>query len=532
MARINVYNFSGETPRVDPKLLKDSYATKALNVELRRGQLAPVKAPLAISVNVNTETKSIYHFNRDANSGNGFWFSFGGDVDVVRGPIANDTELRTYFTGVGVPKYTDATIATGGSGPYPTVSYDLGLPVPTALAAIGPTGSPPSGGQEVSTSYVRTFVTDKGEEGPPSDTSNVVVRWDGAVVALSGLTPPTGNYNITHTRIYRVELTGSYFFVAELPISAADYQDSVKSADLLRILPSTDWSAPHENMKGLMALPNGGLMGFWDNTLGFSEPFIPHAWPTGYQLALSHDVVGAAVSANGIVVVTTGSPYLIVGSNPQSMSQTKLDVVQAGSSKRSIVDMGAYVVYASADGLVAAGGLDAKVITESYMLPAQWRERVKPESIHAYRYEERYLAFYDNGTQSGAFSFHPQEGFRFYDEYCDCAYLDDETGDLIVKQGTELKRWEAGAPKPYEWRSKLWVTPGGEAICCGKIDADSYPVSLEYYIDDALLMTTNVVSDRPFRLPAKPWGRTMQFSVSGLSAVSNIQLATSMSELA
>ncbi|MGH1374493.1 MAG: hypothetical protein ACRBBW_20825 [Cellvibrionaceae bacterium] len=531
MALINIYNFGGEMPRVDPKLLKDNYATKANNVELRRGQLAPVRTPLAISQAVPTDTESIYHFNKDGNSGAGFWFSFDGDADVVRGPIANDTELRTYFTGDGVPKYTHATIATAGVGPYPSASYDLGLPVPSTITAAGSTGEIPEGGQEISTSYVTTFVTDKGEEGPPSDSSNIVVRWDSASVSLSGFTPPTGNYNITHTRIYRVELTGEYFMVAEIPISATTYLDEVDSDGLLRILPSTDWSAPHPDMKGLIALPNGVLMGFWGNTIGFSEPYIPHAWPTGYQLALDYDVIGAAVSASGIIVVTTGSPYLIVGSHPQAMSQTKLDVVQAGSSKRSVVDMGPYVVYASADGLVAAGGTQASVVTESIILPEQWRQRVKPESIHAYRYEDRYLGFYDNGTESGAFSYKPEEGFRFYDEHCDCAYVDDESGDLVIKQGTELKKWEAGAYSTFDWQSKLWVVPGGEAVCCGKVDADYYPVTLEFMVDGATLSTLEITSNRPFRLPAKPWARTMQIAVSGSNPVSNIQLATSMSEL-
>ncbi len=532
MARINIYNFGGEMPRVDPKLLKDNYSTRAKNVELRRGQLAPVRGPLAISQSVSADTKSIYHFNKEANDGDGFWFEFDKDVDVVRGPIANDTELRTYFTGDGTPKYTDVTIATSGGGPYPSAVYDLGLPVPSALTAVGSVGELPEGGQEISTSYVRTFVTSKGEEGPPCDTSNGVVRWDGGSVSLSGFTPPTGNYNITHTRIYRVELTGEYFLVAEIPISETTYLDEVDSDALLRVLPSADWSAPHPDMIGLITLPNGVLMGFWGNTVGFCEPYIPHAWPTGYQLALDYDVIGAAVSAAGVIVVTTGAPYLISGSHPQAMSQYKLDVVQAGSSKRSIVDMGPYVVYASAEGLVVVGGSEASVVTEGLILPEQWQAMVKPESIHAYRYEDRYLGFYDNGTQAGAFSYKPEEGFRFYDEHCDCAYVDDQSGNLIIKQGTDLKKWEAGSEKSFEWVSKVWVIPGGEAICCGKVDADSYPVMLDFMVDNAVLRTVAVNSSRPFRLPARPWARTMQISVSGTNPVSNIQLATSMSELA
>jgi len=531
MSGIVIGPFNGLMPRVSSKLLDDSYAQIASNCYLSRGKLEPSKAPQNTAVSLNSNTKTIYWFNREANSGNGYWFQWSGDVNVVRGPIANDTSLRTYFTGNGVPKYTTAALGQTGSGPYPGASRDLGIPAPGAPMATGPSGDPPSGSQRVSTAYVITYVSDLGEEGPPSLPSAIVDRWDGATVNLSGLSVPTGNFVITQKRIYRAELNGVYQYVGAVPVATTIFADDVYSESLGEPVPSTAWDAPNASMIGLTALPNGILMGWWGNTIAFSEAYQPHAWPVGYRLALDYDVVGAAVSAYGVIVVTKGTPYLVAGNSPESMSVAKMDIALAGVSKRSVVDMGDYVIYASANGLAAVGGTDARLITEPHITPEQWRSMFKPDSIHAYRWDDRYLGFYNNGTTSGAFSFHPQEGFRLFTDYADCAFLDDQSGDLYVKQGTLLKKWNTGVNTPYTWRSKIFTVPPGQVYSACKVDADGYPVSLSFYIDGVLAKAISVTSKKPFRLPTTNRYREAEIQLSGSAPINLVQIGKSMSDI-
>ena len=531
MANITIMPFNGISPRISPKLLDNSSAQVANNCYLSRGKLEPSKAPQNTAVALLSGTRTIYWFNRAANGGNGYWFQWSTDVNVVRGQIANDTNLRTYFTGSGVPKYTTASLGQTGSGPYPGATRDLGIPAPGAPSAVGPGGQPPSGTQEISTAYVITYVSDLGEEGPPSQPSAIVDRWDGATVNLSGITVPSGNFVITQKRIYRAELNGVYQYVGSVPVATTTFADNVYSESLGEPVPSTTWDAPNAAMVGLTALPNGILMGWWGNTLAFSEAFQPHAWPVGYRLALDFDIVGAAVSAYGVVVVTKGTPYLVAGTAPESMSQAKLDFALAGVSKRSVVDMGDYVVYASANGLVAVGGTNAQLITEPHITPEQFRSMFKPDSIHAYRWDDRYLGFYNNGTTSGSFSFHPQEGFRLFTDYADCAFMDDQNGDLYVKQSTLLKKWNAGVTSTYTWRSKSFVVPPGEVFSACKVDADAYPITLNFYADGVLQKTVSVPSKKPFRLPTLNRYREAEIQLSGANAINSVQLATSMSEI-
>lgn len=514
-------------PRISPKLLDKNFAQTASNCYFARGRLEPSRTPLNTGVTLLSDTETIYWFNREALAGAGYWFQWDGDVNVVRGPIVDDTNLRTYFTGDGVPKLTTATLGQSGGGPYPGAARDLGLPAPGTFIATGPSGEPDAGTQKISTAYVMTFVSEYGEEGPPSAATNIVDRWDGETVSLSSIPIPSGNFVVVTKRIYRIELNGVYQFVGEILAAATTFDDDVDSEFLGEPVPSTSWIAPHEDMIGLTALPNGIMMGWWGNTLAFSEAYQPHAWPIEYRLALDCDIVGAAVSAYGVIVATTEKPYLIAGSSPASMSQNKLDLKQSCVSKRSVVDMGEYIIYASADGLIAAGGANAQVISKAHITPLQFRNQFNPSTIHAYCWDDRYLAFYSGG----AFSFHPDEGFRVFTDNCDCAFLDDETGDLFIKQGTALRKWDQGTTASYTWKSKVFAVPPGQPFGACKIDADTFPVSMTFYIGGVLAKSLSVTSDKPFKLPSKTRYREAEIQVTGTAVINSIQLATSMSEI-
>src|SRR5690606_12269324 len=154
---------AGLMPRISPKLLNNQNAQTATNCNFESGRLEPSKSTLSAGISLQGSTKTIYWFNRKANGGLGYWLQWNSAVNVVRGPIADDRNLRTYFTGGAVAKYTTASLAQSGSGPYPGASRSLGLPAPGTFNAIGPSGSPAAGVQKIATAYVVTYVSDVGE---------------------------------------------------------------------------------------------------------------------------------------------------------------------------------------------------------------------------------------------------------------------------------------------------------------------------------------------------------------------------------
>lgn len=519
--------FFGLMPKADPKLLNPQHATVAADCDLSTGSLAPAFGSGASIAALLNNTKTLYWFNREANSGLGYWLQWSNDVDVVRGPIPDDPYLRTYFTGDGAPKYTNVTLAQQGSGPYPGASRNLGLPPPSAPSATGPSGTLPAGAQKVSTAYVMTYVSDMGEEGPPSEPSNIVDRWDGATVNLSSLSVASGSFVIVSKRIYRIELNDVYQYVGEVGAATTTFVDNFDTEFLGEPVPSSEWVTPHASMVGLTSLPGGILAGFWGNTIAFSEPSQPHAWPIRYRIALDYDVVGMAVSAYGLVVSTTGTPYLVSGSSPAAMGTVKMDLAAACASKRSMVDMGDVVVYATAEGLIGAGGTDARLITSEHITPKQWREKYFPASIHAVRDGDRYLGFYSGG----AFSFSPSEGFKDFTQTADCTFLDEAKGEIYIKAGTQLRKWWAGSAISFTYRTKIFSIAPGNPLMAAKVVASSYPVTLKFYADGVLKKTKTVASKTAFRLPANDRYSEFEIELSGTSSISGIQLAFSMSEI-
>lgn len=553
--KINHSAFRGELPILDARLLPENNAQVALNLYLRRGTLKPEKAPKSVaSLPGVRNPANLYHYDvgRD---GDGFWFSWSSihDVDVVRSPIASDEYARVYWTGQNAPKMSSLDMATGGAGPYPSSWYQLGVPAPDeAPAASTPSDRVPPEPERneqgdivkeieypprtaLDTVYTVTCMTRFGEEGPPSPPSGIVTRWDsgedipaGGNVILDLPSIPSSNQDIVAKRVYRAESGGNYQFVAEVQPYEQTFRDEINSASMGRVLESVDWDMPDASMTGLTQLPNGILAGFFGSTLAFCEAYYPHAWPVGYQLAFDDPIVGIAAVSGGLIVVTTGQPWLVTGSSPAAMASMKLDVNQPCSAKRSVVDMGGYALYASPDGLVAAGGDGARVVTQEVFSREQW-QAINPSSIHAYRYDGRYLAFSDGGC----FAFSPQEGVDFFDVEASGGYYDVTRDTLYLIQGGNVAAWGRGDAMTYRWRSRIHeVPPGGAGFSCAKVIAREYPVTLRVIANDETVLEHEVTDAQMFRLPAGyTLSRDWEVEVEGSREVQSVQVAMTPGEL-
>lgn len=533
--------FRGELPILNARLLPENNAQRARNVYLKRGTLKPENAPLTVeSLSAVANSSTLYRYP-SGNNGQGFWLTWGmgRNVNVVKSPLANDDFSRVYWTGDGPPKMGGISDIASGTPPYPGSSYRLGVPAP----ANAPLVSAPIDRVDVSeqppttleTSYVVTLISRFGEEGAPSLASNIIERWDliegapaGGNVELTLPSIPSGSYDIVTKRIYRAESSGVYQYVADVSAATSQYSDSITSAQLGRSLPSVEWDMPDARLQGLTALPGGILAGFFDNTLCLSEAYLPHAWPVAYQLAFKDNIVAIGATSSGLIVATQGQPYLVSGSSPEAMSPMQLDVDQPCLSARSLVDMGEYIIYAGHDGLVAAGGRDARVVTAEVFTREQW-QALNPSSMHAYRYDGRYLAFYEGGCMV----FTPGEGVEFLDINASGGYYDIAAGTLYLIQGSTISAWGQGDAMTFTWRSRLHeAAPGSAGFSCGKVIASNYPVRLIIWADGNQVMDAEIVSPSMFRLPpGYTLCRDWELEIQGTNEVQSMQIATSPSEL-
>lgn len=362
-----------------------------------------------------------------------------------------------------------------------------------------------------STSYVYTFVSAYSEEGPPSLASAVFDKVDGQTVQVT--LPATsvsgtgrGNNNITHKRLYRSNTgsnTTAFQFVAEMTLGTTTYNDSLDNDELAEVIPSTYWIGPPNEdtgtypegpMLGLTAMPNGIFAGFRGKRLCFSEAYMPHAWPVSYRITLEEEIVAIGMAGNGLIVTTKGTPYLVSGTDPRAMQVLRIEAAQACLNKASLVDMGDMVMYAGADGLVAAAGTDVQVITEGIISPQQWRTDYYPTALKGFRWEGKYVGLYTSGSNYGGFIFDPRGGkntlaLLTQTSSTDAAggFTDPDDNELYLIINNTIKKFQGGTTyQTFTWKSKEFVPPKPTSMGFLKVDAEGWPVTVKVYGDGSL----------------------------------------------
>lgn len=360
----------------------------------------------------------------------------------------------------------------------------------------------------VSRSYVFCLVSTFGEEGPPSPPSAVQdIRFNSRVtVGVTNMPMSPINYNdINRIRIYRASAgseRAGFFFVKEVGVSPSgglltftvvdDITEdqatiggtgSIPTTRVLgELLPSTSWTPPPAGLLGLVQMPNGFLCAFKGNTLYFSEPYLPHAWPDAYRKTTNTDIVGIAVFGQTLVVATTGKPYIAYGTDAASVTLQELDVDAACILGSSVCSIGSGVAYASHDGLVVIGpGGSAKNVTESLFTKAQWRARV-PAVGQAAFIDRRYVMVSRAGGQSWFLEF-GDDGINFSELTAAGRALAvnpaDDTLHFAAGPGfTTVVRHAAGAPRTgtSRWRSAVLTLRRPADFSCAQLFASGYPV--------------------------------------------------------
>jgi hypothetical protein len=349
--------------------------------------------------------------------------------------------------------------------------------------------------------YVYTFVSTFGsitEESGPSPPSTVITVYTDDAVDVSAFdTALTANYNITSLRIYR-SITGAtsdaYVFVDEIAIdpstgivvaagtstggvsyTSSTYPDSLTAAQLGEALATIGWGPPPSTLKGLVSLPSGALAGFSGNTVYFSEPFFPHAWPVSYALNVPHKVVGLAVFGTSVAVMTERFPYIINGGIPGAMSVERVPDLEPCVSKRSIVSLEGGALYASPSGMMAVGFTQRGVITNNLFRRDEW-QAINPAAILGATFDGKYIGAYATGQTSFVLSPDDIPALSRIDIFATALHIDSKTGDLYYCNPSDNKIYKFDSdennPLYYEWKSKRFVLPTATSFSALKLDAD------------------------------------------------------------
>ena len=728
MAGIKIQKFLGTAPKISPELLPDGAAQTAHNVKLFSGDLIPYNDSLLSDSAERTGTIKTLYAMENPTTGALEWLSWTTDVDIVVASDLSDDEQRIYYTGDGSAKITTYDLATTGAEPYPLASYDLGLPLPTAVlttaavsftsatsthyerdsgntailttaAAHGLrdgnvitvrdfTGSPAEefnvtntritvtsttkfeyynagateaeaadtngvvdlAGGTVTRDYVYTWFTPWDEESIASDPSDTLFMKDGQATTITAIptTAPAGDNFISAMKLYRTltSSSGTEFYllstlwfpqttalvaltsnvatvtmathhgfivgdrfkldgctdsvfdiidgevtvivsdtafsyavtnaniteksdttgtllhdvaetsdddarywgddtitttlrertsnVATLTTAAAhglvsnqvvaiasmgdsDYDDAAAtitvtgsttftyantaaneastadtagvitndsflddfdSLNLVDILDTDEYDEPHEDMIGLTMAQNIMLAGFFDNQLCFAEPAKPHAWPLKYRRTFEENIVAIEAIGGALLVLTELYAYRVTGNDPSVLSIARIDTPYPCLSKRSVVNMGYGVVFATHGGLALwspATGL--AFLTRHIHDWDTWEDEVTMvSSMIGTFYNGKYFGSHD----AGAFVFERDEkvgGFHVTVSPTYTAAWLDHTNDVfyyITDTTGDIYTWDDDS-QPLgsgQWKSKVIVTKDYINLGAARVIAD------------------------------------------------------------
>ena len=556
MVAIRNDKFGGIAPKLNARYLPEDKSQLAFNVDTtRQGALTPTYTLGPSLRGLGFTPKSLFRYKENyLVEDEKYWVASRNDTDFCSGQITKDTSEILYFTdstSVIKPQFTfDIHMPATDSGLLYNLlygvdeSYDLGVPKPTLAPSLTTTPPAEIDGLTVEfRTYIFTYVWEKAGremESAPSPASDIVEVYldSGQVVTVNTLvsSPPynkMANGEVTK-RIYRA-VSGSFFFVTEIPVTQQSFADTIEAEDLAEELPSLTWDVPDPAMIGLTNMANGIMAGFKGRDIYFCEPYVPHAWPINYSVTVESPVVALVSLDTTLVVLTKERPYFIQGSDPSFMTVVEGDIAQGCLSKRSAAALNGEVYYTSPDGLVATSPRGSRIVTESMFSYRQWNEAFDPTSVHGYVHDLKYFGYYQlpgSSVEEGVFIYDiPSRQFTLSTETGVAGYTDLRVDKMYMVNGNGVKAWGDGVKATYQWKSKMYGMPSEVSFSCFQVEAESYPIDYIIYTDGTQLQTGTVTSRNMLRLKsilARDW----EIELTGTGEVFNVALAQSGSELA
>lgn len=585
MQPFKIDKFQGVFPRTPTTLLAPNAATVANNIDFAYGELRSLKGDFNLRT-LGIAAQSVFSddgltfmvWNEDVNavvsplqagaSSDRLYFTTASDFRVTNRSLATIQGTTPSSSRVGVPKPTAAprvtvvhpalpTTAAATVAAEPTDTYAARLTAAQAAASaltIANTNTTTE-----TRAYAYTYANIYNEEGPPSDPVVVDVKsvTFGGVTTYSTVSVQvtfdgSGAYvTINSARIYRTANGGAssdYYYA--LSASGTNGQvtvaDTVKSDSLNEILSSIDNYPPDPLLKGLVHLGNGILAAWKGNEMWFSDAYRPWSWPPSYMLTFKHPVVSAVSHGTGALVTTLGQPVIVSGISPDAMSQTPLDISQAGSSKWAILNVDGVVAYASNDGIIIVNGGQASfAVTERFFTRETWRKRTNGSlSTMQFAYYDGRLVIFSKTNAFVAFMISLDEAAGSMTDLplfvAQTSLVLTTSDQMYIVNGTALNQFGGGSDMAITWKSGDITLPDptiftiAQAECIGNF-------TIKFYQNGTLGYTKELkTGDTTFRLPSQaitghvglPLSTKWEFQITGTGIFKNLKAAQSGRDLA
>lgn len=395
--------------------------------------------------------------------------------------------------------------------------------------------------------YQYVYVNIYGQMGPPSPPGTITTTPVMDVNAVVTVDANTAGYApISEVWIYRTpsgSTIADYFYAGKVPVLMGGptftFLDNVKGAELNDDLISDGYYPPPDDLTGLMTLSNGILCGWRANEVWFSEAYKGWAWNPANVRPLAHNVVGGIPHGSGAIVTTTAKPVLVSGVSPDAMTDSALNIPQAGVSKWSVASANGVVIYASNDGLVVLnGGTGSLAQSEQFFTRDIWRQRYGQylSSMCFSVWDGRLVVFSNTGSfVPFMIRFDEADGTMtdLPSLAASCAFVSLVSDQFYYANGTSIYQFNGGSDLAATWQSREeWTaTPENYGFAQAVVKAGSWQI--QFFADGVLKRTKTVgtgITD--FRLPSGFKAYTWQVKITGTGRFSALRYARTAVELA
>lgn len=399
--------------------------------------------------------------------------------------------------------------------------------------------------------YVIRAVNDIGEEGPPSDISNLVTRKPDEYVDIKISVGDTeAEEHVEKYRVYR-SATGTdgsgFLFVGDAMLSDAvdnvvTFRDDKSDSDLGEVMPN--FGSVPKNLDGIVGMSGGFIAAYKGKDIYFSEPYKPYSFPYEYHQSVPFDIVGAATRSNYLYVMTKGALYAFVGDHPETITPLSMRFDVPCISKNSIAHVQGDIIYAGTTGLVIIGNGGARIFSDGLYTVEQYKGLGFENCEKAGEYDGKYFAVLQNKVMLfdfadgelkhttldksactlGEYSWNDGSWLNYHDTY---RQTNTPYGETFITQNFDA------SPVEGTWKSKEFVFERPVAFTCARVrsESGSAAVGIRLYAEGDLVFSGAALHNKAFRLPVLRRECKWSVEVSSTADIDSVELAESMAEL-
>ena len=534
----------GLSTKISPHLIQSNEGIVCENVNLEKGTLYPLSSLTQLSTpNDNVAGKHIYVqedivISNQAEADDRFYDTYGG---------------RTYWTNdsygtYGLVRYNDTDIGIEATAPSALSTTELSYILINESAAVE--GFLTQGAAYV---YAFTIVDTDGIESAPVfkdgvDPTASKNSMELKITHANLVTIQTNHPDMVGINVYRVGGDNPTFnlLIDELSETTPDvvddltnylWYDKVADIDVSRIeLYTFENTPPPEDLDMLLEI-NGTMWGSVGKKIHFARTGSPEYWGNLDYVQLDKDCTGLGKFGDSVIAFTRTSAYIITGSTRDDVSIDRLPFNQGCVQKHTVVNIDAYLVWTSLNGICIFNGSSIEVLTKKSISwdefgrvgnltyddygtdLTKWDSASGFDIQYAAGWQDKYYGVFNNGIVILDLSDGLKVSSIAVENVKSVAINSDDNLLYVVVLNADLTTYDVYYLSENETKmTATWKTGRLDDQTTDVIkhyrdvEFDGNPTTVEVFIDG---ISKKVYTGKSkFKLPAGSFGRDIQFEIT------------------